>query len=68
MIDEALRLVERIKELRCLPKPLRVKRELPLLQNELNAAAGEDHFLQSLDWACRQGALSWELRTVMSLA
>jgi predicted ATPase len=28
----------------------------------------EEHFLRSLDWARRQGALSWELRTSTSLA
>jgi predicted ATPase len=31
-------------------------------------AAAEDHFQQSLEWAARQGALAWELRTAMSLA
>ena len=28
----------------------------------------EDHFRQALDWARRQGALSWELRAAKSLA
>ena len=28
----------------------------------------EDHFRQALDWAQRQGALSWELRAATSLA
>jgi predicted ATPase len=32
------------------------------------AATAEDHFRQALDWARRQGALSWELRAAMSLA
>jgi predicted ATPase len=32
------------------------------------AAAAEDHFRQALGWARRQGALSWELRVVTSLA
>jgi predicted ATPase len=32
------------------------------------AEAAEDHFRQALDWARRQGALSWELRAAMSLA
>ena len=30
--------------------------------------AAEEHFLQSLDWARRQNALSWELRTATSFA
>jgi len=32
------------------------------------AAAAEGHFRQALDWARRQGALSWELRAATSLA
>jgi len=32
------------------------------------AAAAEDHFRQAIDWARRQGALSWELRAATSLA
>ena len=48
---------------------MRVKGELLLLQGAPGAAeAAEDHFRQALDWARRQGALSWELRTAMSLA
>jgi predicted ATPase len=48
---------------------LRVKGELLLLQGAQGAvAAAEDHFRQALDWARRQGALSWELRAATSLA
>ena len=48
---------------------LRIKGELLLLQGAPGAAAtAEDHFRQALDWARRQGALSWELRTASSLA
>jgi predicted ATPase len=47
---------------------LRIKGEILLLQNRSNAAAAEDHFSRSLDWARRQGTLSWELRTAISLA
>jgi len=32
------------------------------------AAAMAEHFGQALDWARRQGALSWELRAATSLA
>ena len=40
-----------------------------LLQGAPGAAAtAEDHFRQALDWARRQGALSWELRAATSLA
>jgi predicted ATPase len=31
-------------------------------------ATAENHFNQALDWARRQGALSWELRAATSLA
>jgi predicted ATPase len=48
---------------------LRVKGELLLLQGGSSAAAtAEDHFRQALDWAHRQGALSWELRAATSIA
>ena len=67
-IDEALQRAERNQEFWCMPEVLRIKGELLILQNESNAAVAEDHFVRSLDWARRQGALSWELRTAMSLA
>ena len=51
-----------------MPEVLRIKGELLLLQKGSNAPVAEDIFLRSLDWARRQGALSWELRTAMSLA
>lgn len=48
---------------------LRIKGELALLQGgEGAAAAAEDHFRQALDWAHRQGAVSWELRAATSVA
>ena len=45
---------------------LRIRGELPLLKHEPNTA--QEHFLQALDWARRQDALSWELRAATSLA
>jgi predicted ATPase/DNA-binding winged helix-turn-helix (wHTH) protein len=48
---------------------LRVRGELSLLQDGAAAAgAAETDFRQALDWARRQGALSWELRAATSLA
>ena len=48
---------------------LRIKGELILLQNAVNApAVAEEYFLEALDCAHRQDALSWELRTATSLA
>ena len=46
---------------------LRIKGELLLLQGP-NDPAAEELFHLSLDWARRQNALSWELRTAISLA
>jgi predicted ATPase len=68
-IDEAIARSERTEELWAIAELMRVKGELLLLQGAPGAAeAAEDHFRQALDWARRQGALSWELRTAMSLA
>jgi len=48
---------------------LHLKGELLLLQGGPGASTtAEDHFRQALDWARRQGALSWELRAATSLA
>jgi predicted ATPase len=48
---------------------LRIKGELTLLGSAPDAAAAaEGHFLQALDCAGRQQALSWELRAASSLA
>ena len=48
---------------------LRVKGELLLIEGAPKAAAAaEECFRQALDWARRQGALSWELRAATSLA
>jgi predicted ATPase len=52
-----------------LPESLRIKGELLLQQAADGAAAtAEACFRQALDWARRQGALSWELRAATSLA
>jgi predicted ATPase len=69
VIDETIARSERTEELWAMAELMRVRGELLLLQGEPGAAAAaEDHFRQALDWACRQGALSWELRAAMSLA
>jgi predicted ATPase/DNA-binding winged helix-turn-helix (wHTH) protein len=69
VIDRALGMCERDEELWCIAEVLRIKGEL------LQAAGGQEsdrlaegHFQQSLVWARRQEALSWELRTALSLA
>jgi len=67
-IEEAISRAERTEERYTMAELVRVKGELLLLQGAPGAAAAEDHFRQALDWACRQGALSWELRAAISLA
>jgi len=73
-LDEALAAVERAQQrteeaelLWFLPEVLRIKGEI-LLRAGAAATAVEEAFLQSLDWARRQKALAWELRTATSLA
>ena len=52
-----------------IPELLRIRGELVLLQGGSDAvAAGEQNFRRALDWASRDGALSWELRAATSLA
>jgi predicted ATPase/DNA-binding winged helix-turn-helix (wHTH) protein len=68
-IEEAINHSENTEERWMIAEMLRIKGELRLLQGGPTvAAAAEDHFRQALDWAARQGALSWELRAAMSLA
>ena len=68
-VDEALARSERNEEHWCTAELLRIKGELVLLEGTTDAAArAEDHFRQAVDWARRQGALSWELRAATSLA
>ena len=68
-IDEALARSERNEDRWCVAELLHIKGELLLLQGGSGAAAAaEDHYQQALDWARRQGALSWELRAATSLA
>ena len=60
---------ERREEHWCMPEFLRIKGEILLVSGAPDAeVAAEDNFLRPLGWARRQGALSWELRTAMSLA
>ena len=69
VIEDAIQRAERTDELWQFPELLRVKGELLFLHDAApKAAAAEDYFLQAVDWARRQGALSWELRVATSLA
>ena len=57
-----------MEELWAVPDALRVKGELLLLQDDPDPELARDYFLRSLECARAQGALSWELRTAISLA
>ena len=68
IVDEELERTERHRELWAVPDALRVKGELLLLQADPDPELAREYFLRSLQCARAQGALSWELRTAMSLA
>jgi predicted ATPase len=69
VIDEVLERCDRSEGRWCLPELLRIKGELPRLDQSATAVkAAEDHYLQALEWARRQEALSWELRAATSRA
>jgi predicted ATPase/DNA-binding winged helix-turn-helix (wHTH) protein len=63
--DEALQRTQRSDGFWWMPEALRIKGEILMLSDRVDDS--EYHFRQSLDLARRQGALSWELRTAMSL-
>jgi predicted ATPase len=68
-IDKAIERSEHTEEYWIMAELLRRKGDLLLLQGAAGAAgAVEDHFRNALDWARRQGTLSWELRAATSLA
>jgi predicted ATPase len=68
-VETAIAHSERDEELWCLPELLRIKAELLVAANQSDApAAAERLFRTALDTARDQGALSWQLRTAISLA
>ena len=53
----------------CMSELLRIRGEIALLDTATGAAVvAEQDFMAALDWARRQRALSWELRSATSLA
>jgi len=69
VIQEAIGRSEQDEERWHIAEFLRIRGELFLLQRGPSAVeAAEESFHQSLEWARRQGVLSWELRAAMSLA
>jgi len=69
VVDDALARAERTEAGWCLAELLRTKGELHLLERVPTAVeTAEKCFHRALDVARDQGALSWELRSAMSLA
>jgi predicted ATPase len=66
-VDKAQCRTEKAELLWFMPEVLRIKGEISVRAGA-TASAVEELFLQSLDWARRQQALAWELRTATSLA
>ena len=67
ILDDALADSARREERWCVAELLRMKGEMLLSADPPDSETrAEEVFLQSLDWARRQGALSWELRTASS--
>jgi predicted ATPase len=68
-IDDCIERSERTQARWYLPEQWRIKGELLLVQNRADAARqAEEWFQRSLELARSQGAVSWELRTTMSIA
>jgi predicted ATPase/DNA-binding winged helix-turn-helix (wHTH) protein len=68
-IGQALEWSLQHEEYWSIAETLRIKADLSAMEGTTAAfAAAEKYYLQSFDWARRQRALSWELRTATSLA
>jgi tetratricopeptide (TPR) repeat protein len=68
IIDEELERAEREQALSMVAELLRIRGELLLLQDRPDPELARDCFMRSIERAHTQGALSWELRTALSLA
>jgi predicted ATPase/DNA-binding winged helix-turn-helix (wHTH) protein len=68
-ICKAIEISDKRDERWFFPELLRIKGEIVLLDGGPQAVAeAEGHFQDSIDWAQRQGALSWEMRASTNLA
>jgi predicted ATPase/DNA-binding winged helix-turn-helix (wHTH) protein len=67
-IEDAIALSLQSGEVWCMPELLRIKGVLCAAHPAKAIEAAEALYLQSLDQARRQGALSWELRSAIGLA
>ncbi len=67
-IDEAIALSASSSETWCMPELLRIKADLLGKESATRIAEAEALYMQAIDLARRQGALSWELRAATALA
>ena len=68
-IDEAVKRAELTEERWCFPELLRIRGDITRHLGGPDAAQlAADLYMRALDWARRQGELSWELRAAASLA
>jgi predicted ATPase/DNA-binding winged helix-turn-helix (wHTH) protein len=67
-IDDAIAVSEQNNEWWFFPELLRIKGGLVALEVDGDENVVEGTFRRSLDWARKQGALSWELRTTADIA
>jgi predicted ATPase/DNA-binding winged helix-turn-helix (wHTH) protein len=68
IINDALERCQQREELWCIAELLRVKGVIMALAAQADADAADEYFRQALEWARKQGALSWELRAATSQA
>lgn len=67
-IEEAIALSATTSEIWCMPELLRIKADLLGKESVNRIVEAEALYMQALDLARRQGALSWELRAATALA
>jgi tetratricopeptide (TPR) repeat protein len=68
IIDEEFERAERDQARSMIAELLRIRGELLLLQDPPDSELARECFMRSIECAHSQGALSWELRTALSLA
>jgi len=68
LIDRQIGQIQESGELFYMPDLLRIKGDIQAARLPDHGTSAEETLLQSLDWARRQPALSWELRSATSLA
>jgi tetratricopeptide (TPR) repeat protein len=66
-IDQAIALAKSRGQVTGVPEMLRIKGDVFRREGAARSSQAADCYLESIDWARREGALAWELRTAISL-